>query len=73
MDKNGIDAWSCIDGGDGTPENPRCAPELYVGGKNGSLFVKHPPKLFCRSARSFDYGDFCMCQNRVQLFLTCGI
>jgi hypothetical protein len=73
MKQNAIDACSCVRAGGGKLETPKCAPEMYVGDKEGSLFVKPPPKLFCLNARSFDYGNFCMCKNRVQLFLTYGI
>ncbi len=73
MKQNAIDACSCVRGSNEKMETPKCAPELYVVDKEGSLFVKPPPKLYCLNVRRFDYGDFCMCKNRVKLFLTYGI
>jgi hypothetical protein len=73
MKQNAIDACSCVRNSKDPLTAPKCAPEMYVGDKEGSLFVKPPAKLFCLSARNFDYGDFCMCESRIQLFRNFGI
>jgi DNA-binding MarR family transcriptional regulator len=56
---------------------PLCAVKQYSGGhsnrRNGVLFVNPPPALMCKQLASFGDGHYCMCGNRLHVYLTYGI
>lgn len=69
-----INACACQRNAGETLMAPTCAPEIYTGNKDeGFLFVKRPDNLACSASRSFSYGDFCLCSQRIDVYLNFGI
>lgn len=67
-----LDACSCPRGGRGLAA-PLCAADWYTGGEEGSLFLKPPLRHDCPQLRDLSFGQFCLCANRLKVYLNHGI